>query len=107
MIPTLILLLPVVQWAYGAATPLHVVGSAPGTAPSLSQRGVRLGDPLGPLLFALALQGSLQAAFDAEPSAPPVAYLDDVTLVGRPPALKRAFEQLLSLIHISEPTRPY
>jgi hypothetical protein len=50
-------LLPVVQWVYGAVTPLHVAGAPPGTEPILSRCGVRQEDPLGPLLFALALQG--------------------------------------------------
>jgi len=88
-------LLPVVQWAYGAATPLHVVGAPPGTAPIWSSRGVRQGDPGGPLLFGVTIQRLLTAVFAAEPTAPPVAYLDDITLVGRPAAVDRAFKQLV------------
>ena len=47
-------LLPIVQWAYGAATNLHIVGAPAGTPPVQSQTGVRQGDPLGMLLFSLA-----------------------------------------------------
>ncbi len=90
-------LLPVVQWAYGAATPLHVAGARPGTEPIMSQCGVRQGDPLGPLLFALALQGPLERAAQAVPEAPEVAYLDDMTIVGRPPAVRRAVQQLCGI----------
>ena len=49
-------LLPMVQWAYGEATPLHIVGSPEVTPPVMSQRRVRQGNPWGPLLFALTLQ---------------------------------------------------
>jgi hypothetical protein len=87
-------LLLVVQWAYGAATPLHVAGAPPGTEAILSQCGVRLGDPLGPLLFALALQGPLEKAAETVLDAPIVAYLDDMTIVGRPAAVRRVFQQL-------------
>ena len=58
-------LLPFVQWAYGAPTSLHLVGAHPNTPPIQSQTGVRQGDPLGPLLFALALQRSLQRSQQA------------------------------------------
>ena len=49
-------LLPMVQWAYGDATPLHIVRSPEGNPPVMSQHGVRQGDPLGPLLLAVTLQ---------------------------------------------------
>ena len=48
-------LLPVVQWAYGEATALRVIGAPEGTPPIQSQCGVRQGVPLGPLIFALTL----------------------------------------------------
>ncbi|NJN00175.1 MAG: hypothetical protein HC793_00355 [Aquincola sp.] len=87
-------LLPVVQWAYGAGTPLHIVGAPAGTAPIWSQRGVRQGDPAGPLLFGLTLQRVLEAAFAVSPDAPPVSYLDDITVVGKPAAVRRAWNHL-------------
>jgi hypothetical protein len=87
-------LLPVVQWAYGAGTPLHIVGAPAGTAPIWSQRGVRQGDPAGPLLFGLTLQRILEAAVAVSPDAPPLSYLDDLTLVGKPTAVQCAWDQL-------------
>lgn len=87
-------LLPVVQWAYGAGTPLHIVGAPAGTAPIWSQRGVRQGDPAGPLLFGLTLQKVLEAAVTASPGAPPVSFLDDITVVGKPAAARRAWQHL-------------
>ena len=87
-------LLPVVQWAYGAPSALHIVGAPEDTEPVLSQCGVRQGDPLGPLLFALALQGPLEKAVEAVPEASFIAYLDDCNVVGHPGALKQAFRRL-------------
>ena len=73
-------LLLMVQWAYGNETPLHIVGAPAGTPPVMSQRGVRQGDPLGPLLFALTLQPVLERDDAACEEAPLVSYVDDTSI---------------------------
>ena len=87
-------LLKFVQWAYGGHTDLHIMGAAPGTPPVQSQTGVRQGDPLGPLLFALALQGPLERTCEVAPAASLGGYLDDLRIVGRAPQLRAAFPVL-------------
>ena len=87
-------LLPVVQWAYGSPSALHVVSAPEGTEPVLSRCGVRQGDPLGPLLFALALHRSLERAAADEPTAAIIAYLDDCYIVGQPDTVQRVFRKL-------------
>ena len=47
--------LPMVQWTYGDETAQHIVVAPEGAPRIMSQRRVRQGDPLGPLLFALTL----------------------------------------------------
>jgi hypothetical protein len=60
-------LLPFAAWTYRSHRPL-VVRGAPADAPPLtSQSGMRQGDPCGPLLFALALQGPLERVQEAFP----------------------------------------
>ena len=87
-------LLPMVQWAYGRPTALHIVGAPPGTPPVMSETGVRQGDPLGPFLFTLALQSVLQRVAGGCPDAPLAAYLDDVHIAGSVAAGAAAFRRL-------------
>ncbi|CAI7823449.1 unnamed protein product [Closterium sp. NIES-54] len=56
-----------------------------------SSRGVRQGDPLGPLLFAAAIQPALLSVAVTMPEVAVVAYADDITIVGPREAASRAF----------------
>jgi hypothetical protein len=87
-------LLPMAAWAYGRHSHLLVYQS-PGTVVS-SQSGVRQGDPLRPLLFALTLQGPLEE-IAAMGLARPLAYADDTFLQGALAPTMRAFAALSAL----------
>lgn len=87
-------LLPMVRWAYAAATNLHIVGAAEGTPPVKSLVGVKQGDTLSTLLFCLPLQVKLRIVQLAAPGALVVAIADDVTFVGRAGPLRAAFISL-------------
>ena len=54
--------------------------------------GVQQGDPLGPFMFALALQPALKKA--AETGATVLAYLDDVHICGKPSDVAQAVHVL-------------
>lgn len=87
-------LLPYVQWSYGAPTDLHVVGAPAGTAPIQSRTGVRQGDTLAMLLFALVVQQILERTQATAPAVAVLAIADDVNLVGKVDALHAAFHAL-------------
>jgi Reverse transcriptase (RNA-dependent DNA polymerase) len=93
-------LLPFAQWVYGAPGRLFVLGAEPGTPPIASARGVRQGDPCGPLFFGMALQGPLEATQRLHPDARLVAYADDIFLQGSPAAVVPALRALLDAVHV-------
>ncbi|CAI6005639.1 unnamed protein product [Closterium sp. NIES-65] len=60
----------------------------------VSARGVRQGDPLGPLLFAVAIQPTLLSTATLLPGVTVVAYADDITIVGPRDAAYEAFKNI-------------
>ncbi|GJP30247.1 hypothetical protein CLOM_g24534 [Closterium sp. NIES-68] len=86
-------LLPFVKLSYGAPSRLYLDAGFC-SDPLLSARGVRQGDPMGPLLFSAALHPALQATASAFPSVLCLAYADDITLLGEPSECASAFTQL-------------
>ena len=89
-------LLPMVLWACGKDTPLHIVVAPEGIPPVMSQRGVQQGpgDPLGRLLFALTLQPVMEHVDAACEEAPLVSYLDDMNIVDNLTPAAGAFRRL-------------
>ena len=81
---------PWAEWCYSHHTKLLFQGEA-----LTSEAGVQQGDPLGPLLFALALQPSLCAAGRSQLDLC-FAYLDDVCLAGDYTAVSAALGRLVN-----------
>jgi hypothetical protein len=71
-------ILPYVRWLYGTPTQLHVIGTPLEAQPILSSAGVRQGDPISPLLFALTLQDPLKQTAEQHPAAAIISLHDDV-----------------------------
>lgn len=95
---------PLVQWAYGfrpnrsapSRNAPQVVGAPPGTEPIWCSLGVRQGDPMGPLLFDVTHQRTLEGRLRcrADSSADNImADIDDITQVGQPTSLECADKQ--------------
>lgn len=75
--------LPFAQRASGGGTPLRTAGALDDVEPVFYQRGIRQGDPLGPLLFALTLQRVLERVHERDAVVPVAAYLDDTNVTGK------------------------
>ena len=87
-------LIPLFRWAYGDATPLFLSsGELVGTC----ERGVRQGDPLGPLFFSLGLHPVLAQVAEEFPDYRLVAYMDDVSILGPAAGMQSVFERLSDL----------
>jgi hypothetical protein len=87
-------LLHFLSWVYGRPWRVFLRGVPDNSTPVLSTSGVKQGDPLRPLLFALTLEGRLQRTATAHPATQIIAFFDDINVVGPAVAAASAFEAL-------------
>jgi hypothetical protein len=99
-------LIPFFRWSYGSPSPLVL---SDGSCFGYSSTGVRQGDPLGPLLFAIGLHPVLKLLQEHFPNHLFLAYLDDISILGdvspeRMVPIMNLAKQLLNNIglHINE-----
>ena len=84
------------SWSYSEPSDLLVYdgdGALAATVQSL--QGVKQGDPVASLLFALTVQTAFTAAVEGLPDVTATAYLDDLQIVGAPDSAMIAFDRLL------------
>jgi len=89
----------IADWGYTMDTPLHFL-----TAHSVhdgmpqellfSRNGVRQGDPLGSLLFCIAIHRIMRECMEGHPDARLYAYLDNITITGPPMVLSPIIDDL-------------
>jgi hypothetical protein len=72
-------LLKYFDWVYGSSTSIYL---RDGSEVAKSERGVRQGDPLGPLFFCLGIQVVLANATELNVPVDVYAIMDDITLHG-------------------------
>ena len=95
-------------WSYASPSALMVFdidGSLAATIDSV--QGVKQGDPVSSLLFALTIQSAFAAAVVGLPNVTAVAYLDDLQIIGDPKSVLQAYDRLLdSLPHLGLTINP-
>ena len=84
----------ITSFIYG--TPNTLIPTSPTHPPFKAVRGVRQGDPLGPMLFSIAIQGILDGVKADYSDLKIWAYLDDVTIVGNPERVIQAYEKFMA-----------
>lgn len=87
-----------VHFAYSAPSDLLVRNSDGSLFPGVfSAQGVRQGDPLSSLLFALTIQPVYEAVIRQHPTINATAIHDDITLVGQPDDIVSAYSTITNL----------